>query len=567
VTKVDLDRLRGLLATHSVEPTSWWRLRSGETGALLDEVRALAGDVDPRTRRHTWAALEQVVDDGNRDNFFALLVDDLDTEQFRRLLTDTDPEVRIRARWMDTTGFQKDPFAMMALDLLADERFDYAWPDCMEVLRRPARFDTLVDALAEAPRAGPGERLMVTVGLPAGTRLPEFPPEQAPSTVACWRCDCELMAAHRCRHLPVFVALLGSSLDWVREFAVSALCECGPGVTGSLESMRRRSDFAARRQALVLLAEFGWNRIPAEDLRVLQRLIQMKQKTETPQPLNYEYLDGSWYALPTTDQAAVIDAFDLCDPIPVTMRMGFAPWQGRAPLPVYAEGWANMDGDFWAENSRLYERYPYPEVFITPVLDGWTLVFYRDHALGGISGSPSVEGQDETYQRVEELSIRFGSAHWYEQFGDDYEPGCRSQWCVARDGEVLMHCVSAGDVRIRRSGEIDQTASLDRLYQWLEANDNGRGPRPSRAEAERVEGYVKMLCEHSDMGLLRDDDAEPGSDMASPLQDQVFGARAAAQRLSVGLETLGPQTRVQGTGVMAVPAHLRHCLRRGALPI
>lgn len=76
-----------------------------------------------------------------------------------------------------------------------------------------------------------------------------------------------------------------------------------------------------------------------------------------------------------------------------------------------------------------------------------------------------------------------------------------------------------------------------------------------------------MLCEHSDMSLLRDDDAEPGSDMASPLQDQVFGARAAAQRLSVGLETLGPQTRVQGTGVMAVPAHLRHRLRRGALPI
>ncbi|WP_327121808.1 hypothetical protein OHB12_33115 [Nocardia sp. NBC_01730] len=316
-------------------------------------------------------------------------------------------------------------------------------------------------------------------------------------------------------------------------------------MTGSLESVRRRSDFPARRQALVLLAEFGWNRIPAEDLRVLQRLIQMKQKAETPPPLNSEYLDGSWYALPTTDQAAVINAFDLRDPVPVTMRMGFAPWQGRAPLRVNADHWANMDGDIWAENSRLYERYPYPEVFITPVLDGWTLVFYRDHALGGIPGSPSVEIQDETYQRVEELSIRFGSAHWYEQFSDDYEPGCRSQWCVARDGEVLMHCVSAGDVRIRRSEEIDQAAPLDRLYAWLEANDMGRGPRLSRAEADRVEAYVKMLREHSDMGFLPDDDEELESVMASPLQHQVFGTQGAARRLSVGLETLGPQTRVR----------------------
>lgn len=511
-------------------------------GALLDDVRALASDADPRIRRQTWDALDQVVDDGNRDNFFALLVDNLDTEQFRRLLTDTDPEVRIRAGWMDTTGFQKDPFAMMALDLLADERFDYAWPDCIEVLRRPARFDTLVDALAEAPRDGLAERLLVTAGLPAGTRLPEFPPEQASSTVACWRCDCDLMAAHRCGHLPVFVALLGSSLDWVREFAVSALCEFGPGVTGSLESVRRCPDFPARRQALVLLAEFGWNRIPTEDLRILQRLIQMKQKAETPQPLNSEYLDGSWYALLTTDQAAVLAAFDLCDPVPVTMRMGFAPWQGRTPLSMCADRWANMDGDFWAENSRLYEPHPYPEVFITPVLDGWALVFYRDHALGGIPGSPAVEMRDETYRRIEELSMWFGTAHWYEQFRDDYEPGCWSQWCVARNGEVLMHCVSAGDVRIRRSKEIDQAALPDRLYAWLEANDSGRGPRPSRAEADRVEAYVKMLREHSDMGFLPDDDEELESAMASPLQHQVFGTQGAARRLSVGLETLGPQT-------------------------
>jgi hypothetical protein len=84
VVKIDPTRLRALLAEHSVEPDRWWLLGDGEVGALLNDVRRLASGVEPVIRRQTWDALDRVVDDGNRDTFFALLVNGLDIEQFRR---------------------------------------------------------------------------------------------------------------------------------------------------------------------------------------------------------------------------------------------------------------------------------------------------------------------------------------------------------------------------------------------------------------------------------------------------------------------------------------------------
>lgn len=571
--KIDPDRLRALLAERSVEPDRWWLLlRDGEVAALLNDVRRLACDADPGIRRQTWDALDRVVDDGNRDNFFALLVGGLEIEQFRRLLTDTDPQIRSRARRMDARGSGKEPFLEMTLNLLADDRFEYAWPDCIDVLRQPFNFDALVGALTEAPKDGLGKRLWVTLGLPEATRVPDFLPEQSPAAfVSCqfsWDCvseDSDLVATHQCRHLPIVLALLGSSLENVRENAISALCAFGTGSEGALRSVPP-SDRLARREAMMMLAEFGWNYLPPDHLAVLKRLIRMKQRAEKPEPLDFGRLAGSWYALPTTDRAAVLDAFDLCDPIPATMRMGFAPWQGKRPMNMGPDYWASLGiSGFRAENSPAHPWDLYPEVFVTPALDGWTLVFYKDDTLAAKPNATAREKQLEMYSRMAALSVRFGTAHWYEQFTDDYAPGCWSQWCVARDGAIRMHCVSSGEVWIRRSDEVDPAAPPDRLYAWLEANDNRRGPRPSKAELDRVEAYVNMLREHADERRLPNDDDD--LDMASPLQDQVFGARAAAQRLSVNLETLGPHTRVQGSGVLAVPAVLRHYPRRGALPI
>lgn len=563
--RIDPNRLRVLLAEHSVKPDRWWLLRDGETGSLLNDVRQLIGNADPGIRRQIWEVLDRVVDDGNRDNFFALLVGGLDIEQLRRLLTDTDPRVRSRARWLDTRGLREEAFVTMMLDLLADNRFDHAWPDCIRVLRRQMNFDALVDALAQAPKDGVGERLWVTLGLPGETRVPDFLPEHSPAAlVSCqfsWDClseDSDLVATHECRHLPIVLALLGSALENVREQAVSALCVYGTGVVAALRSVSGL-DRLARHGAMTMLAQFGWNHLPPGHLAVLQRLIGMKQRVETPEPLDFERLAGSWYALPTTDQAAVLDAFDLRDPVPATMRIGFAPWQGIRPMTMYPDYWKALGiNGFWDL---------YPEVFVTPALDGWTLVFCKDDTLVAKPEASADEKHFEMYRRIQELSVQFGTAHWYEQFPDDYASGCWSQWCIAQDGAIRMHCVSSGEVRIRRSDEVDPTAPPDRLYAWLEANDNRREPSPSRAEPDHVEAYLTMLREHFDEHYLPSGDDGVDLDSASPLQDKVFGTRAAARRLSVNLETLGPHTRVHGAGALAIPAHLRHRPRRGALPI
>jgi len=70
------------------------------------------------------------------------------------------------------------------------------------------------------------------------------------------------------------------------------------------------------------------------------------------------FLHGSWFALPTRDQGAVLAAFGLSDAVPVTMRRG-------------AEAWS-ADRSTWAPRPlhHLCRR-----MYVTPVVDGWTLVF------------------------------------------------------------------------------------------------------------------------------------------------------------------------------------------------
>ncbi|MFC9437737.1 hypothetical protein [Nocardia sp. NPDC057030] len=521
--EIDLDRLRVLLAERSLAPQHWWLLRDGEVGARLSEARRLAADVDPEVRGQAWAALDRVVGEQDRGNFVALLVDGFDIDQFRRLLTDPDPQIRSRAPRIDTRGPGRQPFVTLTLDLLGDERVDYAWPDCIEVLRRPGNFTTLVEALTASPKGGLGERLWITLGLPGDTRVPEFLPEQSPpAMVSCpFSGDCadeDFVAAHRCRHLPIVSALLGSSLDNVRHEAISDLCVFGTGAVGALRSVPR-SDRVTRRAAMTMLAEFGWNYLAPDDLTVLHRLIRMKQRTETPAPVDFQRLSGSWFALPTADHAAVLAAFDLRDPVAVTMRMGFAPWQGTVPLTMYPGYWTDLG--FGADDSAPQSWDLYPEVFLTPVLDGWTLVFFKDTTWAAKPHMPTGEKQSEMYLRLEELSLRFGTAHWYEQFVDDYAPGCRSQWCIARDGAIRMHCVSAGQVRIRRSDEIDPDAPLDRLYAWLQAGDRRR----ATSEPGQVTAYLDMLREHAGEAHSPDDDED--LEPASALQDRVFGARSS----------------------------------------
>ena len=121
-------------------------------------------------------------------------------------------------------------------------------------------------------------------------------------------------------------------------------------------------------------------KLAQEMLRVVDRLVEVKAAYEVPAPM---HLCGSWFAVPTADQAAVLDAFELAASRRVTMRLGGSAW--------------NHDHHNWS--SAAHRRR-----YATPALDGWTLVFGR---------SPAVAHADRD-QSNDALSrcASFGAAHW-----------------------------------------------------------------------------------------------------------------------------------------------------------
>lgn len=331
----------------------------------------------------------------------------------------------------------------------------------------------------------------------------------------------------------------------------------------------RRSHLPGRRDALSALAEIGWHTIEPADLALLHRFIMNKLERERPQPLRAAE-KCLWWALPTDDQAAVLDAFGLSDPVPATVAMG----------AVVA-----------AEN----RRHPIEEcerVFVSAVLDGWTLVF-GDPASHYPRDEHRIQESQESYfwetlmvnepddvkqawltrmsrpsrdERCAELSGRFGAAHWYKEAGD-YEWG---GWGIAENGETI------------RSAHLD-----DCVYEELTLHGD---PHPSE-EGLRAEPVSEWLLDH---GFAPDawDDIVDGifMDRIGNLSDGVpfaeirdaqwaeFQQRTAipdamtpmriAERASVGPLTLGPHTRMAGHGVVALTERGRQGGgHRGALPI
>lgn len=347
----------------------------------------------------------------------------------------------------------------------------------------------------------------------------------------------------------LLVAHLASPLEWVRQHAVRELAaEIGPEIAGTLRAVRAHR-MPARRAALQALAEIDWAVLGPDDQALLQRLIRVKQRTEVPAPVIPQ---GEWYALPTTDQAAVLTAFDLRDPVPATLRMGFAPWQPQGAwqqLPWYC-GYAISD--------------TYEQVFVTPALDGWTLVFADGTVLAPDGTVPREEVRfAAAHRRCAELSRRFGTAHWYLHAGGG---GCwdQSGWCVAEHGAVVRYCYHGHDVE---GGT--QTGPDDDLRAWLDEHDPGTGtppvrpePEPGESAAEKFEAWLDdLFADHeADEEPLPMHDEETG-------EPSEFGALDVAWRLSVSPEALGPHTTVQGTGVLAVPAGRPNTRRYGALPI
>lgn len=551
-----------------------------------DELRAMFADPAPEIR---WKARMLVLT--SVGGYLAAGAEAW--QQLEIMVTDPDPVVRQRARDVHSAphldGELSDDVRVV-LTVLADDTALDAWPDCAELVRAVVpsyEFRYVVTVLARTRNDGLGDRLANALGLPGGRDLPRFTTEQAGegASVTCWSCTPaetgpegdDNRATARCVRVSALVALLGSRLDQVRQRAVRELAELGPGVAGVLRTVCR-SRTSARHGALAALAEIGWHELDQADRDLLTRFVRSRQPEETPTPLGppHEWT-AEWYAIPTTDQAAVLDAFDLCDPVPATMRMGLAPWRRE-------DGWYPGDRDAYGEIHPTFEQ-----VYVSPALDGWTLVFANYPTLDG--GGPAERSQGhaaKALHRCRELSRRFGSAHWYAQ-GYDFDD--YSGWCVYEHGELARYCyynpahfdlpegeVLAGPTSL---ADLDWASSpAEDLRGWLAERNTGAGhpppppkPRPSRKEAEAR--LLRVMSAMRNEELEEPDETpdeepeEPDDEDGSPnpARDWEFSVSRVAWRLSVSPESFGPDMHMAGTGVLAVPRALRNRPRYGALPV
>ncbi|MFC9439017.1 hypothetical protein [Nocardia sp. NPDC057030] len=470
--------------------------------------------------------------------------------EFKARLTDPDPSVR-RSVWLtlyDQAFANGEPqdFFHVVLEVLGAQKYAYAWPDCRTVLDGCTSWSEVLASVARVlaySADGLGARLAAAIGLPSELYPPQWPAPPQSGSVRCWFCapDQQTREEHvtTCAQVRVLVTLLSCSVEQLRNEATAQLVRLGPGVAGVLRQVRR-TRVPGRRAALAALAEIGWDEVDPADRAMIRRLLRVQQLSEAPEPVRQPR--GTWYAVPTTDRAAVLDAFGLREPVEVSLRIGFAMWDwaNRRRLTALR---ASLD---WPTTSAQppYTSH-YPEVFVTPALDGWTLVLTDDEMLD--------ESHEAAYHRCAELSRRFGAAHWYNEPSDDY--AYLSGWCVAENGAIVHHA-TYGNLQ---DGVVigPDDCDAEQLRAWL--IDRSPGRPPPTDETPAVPNSMRQRMLHismfgTDPGEGDPDDADAESDNSHRIMDErtEFSVARVAWRLSVGLQTLGAHTRVQGTAVLAV---------------
>ncbi|MFC3449060.1 hypothetical protein [Amycolatopsis speibonae] len=310
-------------------------------------------------------------------------------------------------------------------------------------------------------------------------------------------------------------------------FSVWDLREAGQDDLPELREIRRTGNQALRNAARALLFALGGPEALGEyDLGLVRRLIRSKIANEVPVAMqSCEF----WYAIPTTDQAAVLDAFGLSDPEPVTMSLGTEIWNQY---------------DLGSGHQRC------ARVYVSPVLDGWTLVFGRpsdDRHPADVTeeSSWSIEPREQ-YQamlanekvrrgvdrdRCVALSRRFGAAHLYwRSYGDS-----TTSWCIAEKGGLIRsYDLSAPEESVgalaAENGYLlphEDTPLPDGWDDDIQHTDN-----PLDWQREWVRRYRRLKAE---LDIPDHCDAD-----------------TIAEAISLHPGKVGPHTRVEGHGVIAL---------------
>ena len=291
-----------------------------------------------------------------------------------------------------------------------------------------------------------------------------------------------------------------------------------------------------------LVKEGGWDALAPADRALLDQFVAARHRVEDPTPVR---ADG-WYAVSTGDPRAVAAEFGAGAWCPVPLRLGAAAWY--------------RDPDF--------------RLFVSPMVDGWTLVF-GDPAPGSpLAARPSWPGY------VEALSARFGAARWYYRFEGF------SRWILAERGTVVRDynnenpdaCV--GDPHPAERGHplphetLHPDARIDRIDQVRRTLRDQLFPAPERqppalAEAARDwYAYLLRTAGLAERPLPDDALTDPGrfDELAAEAYRPLFAelgrdlvslepcsVHTVAGRASVDPYAFGPATAVHGAGLIAFP--------------
>lgn len=312
------------------------------------------------------------------------------------------------------------------------------------------------------------------------------------------------------RSATALLPLLGDPDQEVARQAQDTLIRTGEHVIPLLRRVRERGPGRQRARALTVLAELGGEpALSRADTAAIERLIRVKLPDDRPEPLWACW--NHWMAVPGGDRAGTMRTLGLTDPRPVTFALG------------------NDIVDADGHGCDTDELTGYERVFVTPELDGWTLV------LGAWCDPCGQDRRDDVLRLCAELSARYGRAQAYYYGGQ----GDGSAWLVAEHGTVIRRYCETGEAE-------DELLTLGE-------------PLPY----ERTRRTELGLCPDWDAAEESEDDEDEWRRTAHDLAPDIARSLGAASPLDLTADTPS-----RGTGVIALtPYGVAHGVPAGAYRI